>query len=309
MKPKNRTTGTLRKKSPRAPSIGLDDALARAQAIYEQERRHAASIDVVSQAIGYKSANNGAAMAAIASLRYYGLLERPQEGLVAVTKEVEDYLHPPSADVQAQLLRKWIRMPSLFADLPDKYASGLPSGKMLRHELIQKGFNPAAADSALTAFIRSVEYVKYFDDTQAESAGVAGVGTDASIPSQPVASSASATDRMAASPPAEGQGEPAVLASFSARHDRIAVRLPGGRRVWLEIPAPFYATDKLRLKGQIDLLLTEDEEGWVRQAHDPGGRGSLVSRRSRRRTARRRPARQFALHRCSSSVHRRWRYG
>ena len=170
----NRAAGTLRK-SPRAPSIGLDDTLARAQAIYKKERRHAASIDVVSQAIGYKSANDGVAMAAIASLRYYGLLERPQEGLVAVTKEVEDYLHPPSADVQAQLLRKWIRMPSLFADLPDKYASGLPSGKMLRHELIQKGFNPAAADSALTAFIRSVEYVKYFDGAQAESASVTRV--------------------------------------------------------------------------------------------------------------------------------------
>ena len=258
MKPKNRTTGTLRKKSPRAPSIGLDDALARAQAIYEQERRHAASIDVVSQAIGYKSANNGAAMAAIASLRYYGLLERPQEGLVAVTKEVEDYLHAPSADVQAQLLRKWIRMPSLFADLLDKYASGLPSGKTLRHDLIQKGFNATAADSALTAFIRSVEYVKYFDGTQAESAGVAGVGTDASIPSQPAASSAAG--RTAASPPTEGRPELTVLASSSATHDRIPVRLPGGRRAWLEIPTPFYAADKLRLKAQIDLLLTEDEE-------------------------------------------------
>ena len=42
--------------------------------------------------------------------------------------------------------------------------------------------------------------------------------------------------------------------------DRIPVRLPGGRRAWLSIPTPFYAADKERLKAQIDLLLTEEDE-------------------------------------------------
>ena len=42
--------------------------------------------------------------------------------------------------------------------------------------------------------------------------------------------------------------------------DRIPVRLPGGRRAWLFIPSPFFSGDKARLKAQIDLLLTADEE-------------------------------------------------
>ena len=50
------------------------------------------------------------------------------------------------------------------------------------------------------------------------------------------------------------------LVSPVAGFDRIPVRLAGGRRAWLEIPTPFYAADKLRLKAQIDLLLTEEEE-------------------------------------------------
>jgi len=38
------------------------------------------------------------------------------------------------------------------------------------------------------------------------------------------------------------------------------VRLAGGRRAWIEIPTPFYLSDKRRIKAQIDLLLTDDED-------------------------------------------------
>jgi hypothetical protein len=38
------------------------------------------------------------------------------------------------------------------------------------------------------------------------------------------------------------------------------MRAKGARRAWLIIPTPFFVADKQRLKAQIDLLLTEDEE-------------------------------------------------
>ena len=50
---------------------------------------------------------------------------------------------------------------------------------------------------------------------------------------------------------------------ISGDGDQIPVRLHGGRRAWLVIPAPFYETDKVRLKAQIDLILTQDEEDEV----------------------------------------------
>jgi hypothetical protein len=40
--------------------------------------------------------------------------------------------------------------------------------------------------------------------------------------------------------------------------DKIPVRLTEGRKAWLIVPTPFYEADKVRLKAQIDLLLTED---------------------------------------------------
>ncbi len=42
--------------------------------------------------------------------------------------------------------------------------------------------------------------------------------------------------------------------------DRFPVRLPGGRKAWIIIPSLFYEADKNRLKAQIDLLLTEEDE-------------------------------------------------
>lgn len=53
---------------------------------------------------------------------------------------------------------------------------------------------------------------------------------------------------------------PLVPKDVNDEGDQIPVRLPGGRRAWLIIPTPFFDADKARLKAQIDLLLTQDEE-------------------------------------------------
>lgn len=236
-----------RKKSPRAPSMPLDEALARATAIYEKEQRHAAPTDVVAQNIGYKSANSGAALSAIASLRGYGLLERPEPGKLAVSADVQSFQYAPDQTLRNELLRKWLKAPPIFAYLLDKYIGSLPSESTIRYDLIQKGFKPGTAESILKAFKRSVEFANYYgeqnDIEQNESASEFAKELDAE-----------------ASPTT--QSFPANLAPVDAlvSADRIPVRLDAIRRAWLEIPTPFYEADKNRLKAQIDLLLTDDEE-------------------------------------------------
>lgn len=246
-----------RRKSPRAPSISLEDALGRAQAIYAKEQRHPAPVDVVAQYIGYKNANSGAALSTLASLRYYGLVDRPQDGILQVVKDVEDYASAPSADRRRDLLQTWVRTPAVFADLLDKFPQGLPSERDLLHELIQRGFNPVAAQATLKAFLRSVEFAGIFEPGKASplitdspsAVSTLGSGND------------SVKDSLAhPSSRAEGRREAASLEVATSSHDRIPVRLSGGRRAWLEIPALFYEADKLRLKAQLDLLLTEDQD-------------------------------------------------
>ena len=234
--------------------MGLDEALERALKAYDRERLHTAPVEVVAQNLGYKSANNGAAMSAIASLRYFGMLERPKEGLLSVSREVEAYKFAPSEVQRHTMLLGFLTKPPLYGDLLEKFQSGLPSEANLKYELIGRGFAPPAANAAMSAFIRSVNFVGYFNSVQV--APLALAEDDQVVPElmSPVgnltAASLQQTAPLAAPPNDANDGQ----------MDRIPVRLPGRRRAWLVIPSPFFSADKVRLKAQIDLLLTEDEE-------------------------------------------------
>lgn len=242
-----------RKKSPRAPSLALSEAIEGALKIYEKERRHAVPVEVVAQHLGYKNANNGAAMKAMASIRYFGLLERPQDGRLAVAKDVEDYRFAPSDQLRGELLRRWLKTPPIFAELLEKFSDGLPSDGNLRFELIQRGFFPDAAESLLPVLKNSVEFARYYEQPRAPT------------------SAAETLTEEKANPLSDAQSDLKPRSSEMAIEDadRIPVRLAGGRRAWLEIPTPFYEADKLRLKKQIDLLLTEEDESTVLGTSDP----------------------------------------
>lgn len=245
-----------RKKSPRAPSMPLDEAVERALKIYERERVHAAPADVIAQHIGYKNASSGPALAALASLRYYGLIDRPAEGRFAVNRDVEAFKFAPSDELKRSFLRKFLAKPPLFAELLDKYAEGLPSDGTLRYELIQRGFLPGTAEVVVTVFKRSVQFVgldesESLPDSELEESHSAADPVDESAP-EPVHAPAPVT-------PSARPGEAYPIGPDDT-HDRIPVRLSGGRRAWLVIPSIFHEADKLRLKAQIDLLLTEEDE-------------------------------------------------
>ena len=150
----------LRKRSPRAPTISLREAVDRAVKIYENEGKHPATVDIVAQHLGYKSSANGAAKQVLATLGYFGLVERPADGMLAVTKSVEGFKFAPSDIQRAEILRKWLVTPGVYAELLEKYQGHLPSEASLKYELIQKGFNPTTADECLAAFLGSVKFVE-----------------------------------------------------------------------------------------------------------------------------------------------------
>ena len=111
----------LRKKSPRAPSMPLDQAIARVQRAYDKQQLGAVPTDAVAQNLGYKGANNGSALSALASLRYYGLLERPKDGHLAVSKDFERFTLAPDAPQRQALLAGFLKQPQLYGQLLEKY--------------------------------------------------------------------------------------------------------------------------------------------------------------------------------------------
>ncbi len=182
----------------------------------------------------------------------FGLLEKPEDGKLAVSKDVENYQYAPDPKIKSELLLKWLRAPSIFADLLDRYPGGLPSDANLRFDLINRGFSPAAADSAISVFRRSAEFAGYNASQRDESNQAdrqAGEALALETGVVPAASSIVGSSKLP------------LQSEFSVDEtDTIPVRLSEGRKAWLVIPTPFYEADKLRLKAQIDLLLTEDLE-------------------------------------------------
>lgn len=243
-----------RKKSPRAPSIPLDEAIEKALRVYEKERLHPSPTDVVAQHMGYKDANNGRALGALASLRYYGLVERHGNGLLSVTKDVENYKFAPNDEMSRAYLQRFLASPPLFAELLDRYSSGLPSDGNLRYELIQRDFLPSTAESLVGIFRRSTEFAKAFAQQPTDEPGPPATEED-----EDTEIAASTVQSL---PNVNSRAQPQMdeRANEGSGHDRIPVRLSGGRRAWLLIPHEFRDADKARLKAQIDLLLTEDEE-------------------------------------------------
>jgi hypothetical protein len=223
----------------------LGEAISRVIDVYQKEQRHPAPTDIVAQDLGYKSANNGAALSAIAALKGYGLLERPEAGKLAVSADVQSFHYAPDEALKKKLLRKWLRSPQMFAQLLDQYASGLPSDATIRYDLIQQGFKPGTAETILKAFKESVDFANYYDYQESDE-----------LDAPP---SDSATEPDIHVEPSSQLAPKVAPASALAGADRIPVRLDAKRRAWLEIPTPFYEADKKRLKAQIDLLITDDE--------------------------------------------------
>lgn len=174
-------------------------------------------------------------------------------------------------------IRKSRIAPPVFAELLQQYKTVLPPDATIRDDLIRQGFLPGPAESCAAVFRRSVKFAAYFGAGGLSEAGDdrprAVTPGDESHPGmaqrQPVSAQASLTmsapPGVSASPPASGasslpSGLPVLPAMPAGDSDCLPVRLTGGRRAWLVIPQQFFEADKARLRAQIDLLLTVEQE-------------------------------------------------
>ncbi len=267
----------VRKRNPRAPSIHLEEAIERALAAYDKDQLRPAPTETVAQNLGYKSANNGRALGAIASLRYFGLLDRPKVGVLAVSKALETYKLTPKAARRRELLINFLLGPPLFKALLALYKTALPSDAAIRNELVRQGFMPGPAETCVAVFRKSVEFAGYFRAPSADD--LADAKPPDPSPNQPLStpvhvdaivegSHGLASKARPRPGPAQRQPPtrpqpvvaPALPSVAAGQGDSIPIRLSGGRRAWLIVPEQLFEADKVRLKAQIDLLLTVEQE-------------------------------------------------
>ena len=217
--------------------------------VYEKERRHAVPVNVAATDMGYKNARSGTSLQALASIRYFGLMLRPKEGMLSVTSEVEDYKFNPSPNHKQELLIKWLRTPKIFSDLLDKFPDSLPSNAVIRYELIQLGFSPATADDVVSKFKQSVDFSRYYEREKSETSNN-DIDSEVGVDDE---------NNVEENKSAENAESKINQKDKTNQFDRIPIRLTGDRRAYIEIPAPFFEKDKTRIIAQIDLILTEED--------------------------------------------------
>lgn len=147
-----------RLRSPRYPSMSLEDAISHGRTIFDKDRRHPIAREVAAAHIGYKSLN-GAADSALSSLMQFGILEKVAKGEVRISQWAVDILHPDSPAQRISAIRSAATNPVLFQALDDRFRDAIPSNETLRSYLTRENFNDRAINPIIAAYTKTRSFM------------------------------------------------------------------------------------------------------------------------------------------------------
>ena len=162
-----KTTSKSKTRSPAYPAIGLEDAIAKANLIYEAEYDHFANIEAIAAHWG-TTVTNGNFQTALAALKQYSLLidEGSNEDRKArLTELAKDILeHPTEPENRQEFLRIAALSPKIHRELWEKYKGKLPPDVSIRLYLVRERegarFNTNHVDSFISQFRSTIAYAK-----------------------------------------------------------------------------------------------------------------------------------------------------
>lgn len=147
-----------RSRSPRYPSMPLDEAIDLARKVYAGDGMHAVDREVAAGHLGYRGLS-GASAQALASLAQYGLIESSGKGQVRLTSLALDIIEPQDDAEKERSLRAAAWTPRLFSELRDRFPATTPSEGNLRAYLIRQQFSASALKSVIPAYLKTCEYL------------------------------------------------------------------------------------------------------------------------------------------------------
>ncbi len=143
-------------RSPRSPSITLEEAISMTRKLYDQIRTAAVVPEIAVKPLGY-SGTNGTAMSTIATLGQYGLLSRSGK-TVSITALAVKILHPKSPEQLVEAIREAALAPKVMSELAEGY---LECGQsVIEGHLIQTGFNPDRARRVAAIHLANKAFAK-----------------------------------------------------------------------------------------------------------------------------------------------------
>lgn len=154
-----------RQRSPNYPSLDLKQAIDKARALFDADRRHAMPSNLAHERWGYKS-ESSAAQQCEAALKAYGLLDAHGTGKsrkLSVSEKAERIIR--DAPDRGALLKVAALGPKIHSELWEKYLhDGLPSDEIIRTYLLwerESGqFNEEAIGDVIRRFRSSIGLAK-----------------------------------------------------------------------------------------------------------------------------------------------------
>jgi len=154
------TTAEKRKvhRSPSYPVFDLKEAIQKAEAVYNSEKRSATTLEVIASHMGY-SQPTGPGGRAVSALRQFGLIEE-SGGKYRVSDLGYILIHFDRVSPEWKgAVRQAATRPVLFRELAEEFPNGLPSDATLRNDLLKKGFNPAAISDVVSIIRNTISLV------------------------------------------------------------------------------------------------------------------------------------------------------
>jgi hypothetical protein len=148
-------------RSPNYPAHGLTQAVEYARKLWDREKRTPVSHATAATALGYATLS-GPARIAIASLRQYGLVDKPDAGHVRLSDRAVKILHGAEAERQAGL-GEAAGNPKLFRELWATYQDGSDDAirsYLISHLITKKDFSEDGARKAIKSFRDTVKLAK-----------------------------------------------------------------------------------------------------------------------------------------------------
>jgi hypothetical protein len=152
-------------RSPSYPGINLDDAIKRAQVIYDKEKRNAVNVKVAAEHWSMSVKSSGA-LIAIAALKSFGLVRDEDEGQNRKIQLTELALRilldtRPDSEERAAAVKRAALGPKIHADLWREYGAELPSDSNLEHALIfDHKFNPSAVGDFVREYKETIAFAR-----------------------------------------------------------------------------------------------------------------------------------------------------
>jgi len=141
-------------RSPNAPGISLEQALATVQKLYKAIVNASVPAEVAAQSLNY-SGMNGAALTTLGALSAYDLIDRVK-GKVGVSSTARTILHPMSEDARKEALRKAALEPRIFTEIHEQLHNCAPN--VLENFLIHQDFTPERAKKVAAVYAQNAAF-------------------------------------------------------------------------------------------------------------------------------------------------------